>query len=193
VVTVCFSSRTSDPGVYGSRGRGLVDHSIGTAYMARLLAHEVDVDAEQAYLYGLMHDFGKLVILKLAADFGRRTGSPVPADELDEALLRHHAGVGAFALRRWSLPDGLDEPVMCHHNYPAAQVAPREAMVAYLANRLSHRYGFGCDPEPYDMTADPAFAALGLTAAWLASTDDRAPGLYVVANSFLHGGGRAVA
>jgi putative nucleotidyltransferase with HDIG domain len=185
VVTISFGSRTTDPNVYGSQGRDLVDHSIGTAYVARLVADEVDVDAEQAYLYGLLHDIGKLIILKLASDHKRRTGTAVPPAELAEVSTRYHATVGGLAMRRWNLPDGLDEPVMCHHEYLSASVSPKDAMVAHIANKLSHRYGFGCPAEADDFLTDPAAVKLGLTERWLASTDERAPGLYSVARAFL--------
>ena len=54
-------------------------------------------------------------------------------------------------------------------------------MVAYLANRLSHRYGFGCDHDAYNIVCDPAFRELGLDAAWLTGNDGRAQGLFEVA------------
>jgi hypothetical protein len=60
-------------------------------------------------------------------------------------------------------------------------------MVAYLADRLSHRYGFGCEKDDYDVTADPVFEGFGLDAAWLADTDARVPGLYEVARRTLTG------
>ena len=74
VVTVSFASRMHDPRIYGEQGRHLVDHAIGTAYVARLLAERVKIDLEEAFMCGLMHDIGKLVILKLAYDHGRKTG-----------------------------------------------------------------------------------------------------------------------
>jgi hypothetical protein len=57
--------------------------------------------------------------------------------------------------------------------------------VVYLANRLSHKYGFGCDPEDFNPLEDPASAELGLDAAWFDGLDSRAPGLYAVAKQVL--------
>jgi hypothetical protein len=57
--------------------------------------------------------------------------------------------------------------------------------VVYLANRLSHRYGFGCDADGYDPMQDPVVEMLGLDAAWFADLDARAPGLYSVARQTL--------
>jgi hypothetical protein len=60
-------------------------------------------------------------------------------------------------------------------------------MVVYLADRLSHRYGFGCDPDTYNLLGDPVYRDVGLDAEWLADTDARAPGLFEIARSMLTG------
>jgi putative nucleotidyltransferase with HDIG domain len=181
IATVCFSSRMYDPEIYGGLGRLAIEHSIGTAYVARMVAEQADEDEDEAFLYGLLHDIGKLLVLKLAHDYRQRTGATVPAGEVAVAIERHHAHVGGLTLQRWGLPASLEEPIRCHHDYRAATAAPRKAMVAYLANRLSHRYGFGCDPDVYNIVGDPAFRELGLDAAWLTGNDGRAQGLFEVA------------
>jgi len=187
VFAVCFSSRMYDPAIYGEQGRQLIDHGMGTAYLARLVADRADESEDEAFLYGLLHDIGKLLILKLAWDFKRKTTVPVPPDELAAAMEQHHANYGAITLRRWGLPASLDEPVRCHHDYRSATNNPTKAKVAYLANRLSHRYGFGCDPDAYNVLGDPVSREFGLDATWLSDTDAHAPGLYDVARQTLHG------
>jgi HD-like signal output (HDOD) protein len=190
VFTVCFSSKMYDPAIYGEQGRVLIDHGIGTAYLARIIADRADESEDEAFLYGLLHDIGKLLILKLAYDYRRRTGTPVAPEELAAAMDAQHAPFGAVVLRRWGLPASLDEPVRCHHDYRSATHEPRKAMVVYLADRLSHRYGFGCDPDAYNLAGDPVFREFGLDAAWLADTDAHAPGLFDIARATLTGPGR---
>ena len=145
-VTLCISARMQDRNVYGTHGQRLVDHGIGTAYLARLVAEDVDANPETAFLCGLLHDIGKMVILKWhsrSQQADRRR--PLPPAELDELLERWHPMTAGRAFRRWGLPAELDEPVLCHHEYTERQDDRRMAAVVYLANRLSHRYGFGCD------------------------------------------------
>jgi putative nucleotidyltransferase with HDIG domain len=185
VVTVCLASRMHDPEVYGARGSGLVDHALGTAYLARFLAERARVSLDEAFLCGLLHDIGKLVILKQAHRHRRQTGQAVPEAFLDLALLEHHAAMGSVALRKWRLPDTLDEPVLYHHDYLAAPTMRREAAVIYAANLLAHRYGFGCDPQPIDLLADPVSRDLRIDAEWVESLDTRAPGLVQVARQGL--------
>ena len=185
VVTVCFYSRMQDRNVYGERGKPLLEHGIGTAYMARLVAEWADTDEEEAFMYGLLHDIGKLVILKAAYDVRRQVGTPIPEDVLDEVMREMHPHVGAVVLRRWRLPSMLDEPIVCHHDWQLAKVAPKKAAITYFANRLSHRYGFGSAAETADLLADPVCAYLNVDAAWLDQTDKHAPGLFEVAKKIL--------
>jgi putative nucleotidyltransferase with HDIG domain len=185
VITVSFTSRMHDPAIYGRHGRALVDHALGAAYMARLVADSADVDPEEAFLYGLLHDIGKLIIYKLANDHQRKTRQAIAEDELAAVIAAEHAALGGVALRRWKLPESLDAPVRFHHDYRAAPEHQREAAVAYLANRLAHRYGFGCEAEDADLLADPVCAVLGVDAAWLEAADQRAPGLFEVARQAL--------
>lgn len=185
VVTVCFTSRMHDPKIYGTHGPRLVDHAIGTAYLAHLLGDHAGLDPDDAFLCGLFHDIGKLIILKVAHDQKRRSGRAVAPDELEDTLRAHHAAVGGVALRRLGLPGELEEPVVFHHDFEQAPTRPREAALVACANHLSHRYGFGCDADGRDLLAEPAARELGLDAAWLEETDDRAPGLFRVAREFL--------
>ena len=185
VVTVCFYSRMQDRNVYGERGKPLLEHGIGTAYMSRLVAEWAETDEEEAFMYGLLHDIGKLVILKAAYDVRRQQGAPIPEDVLDEVMREMHPHVGAVVLRRWRLPSMLDEPLVCHHDWQLAKIAPKKAAITYFANRLSHRYGFGCEKETADLLADPVCGFLNVDAAWLEQTDKHAPGLFEVAKRIL--------
>ncbi len=185
VVTVCFSSRLYDAQVYGAYGRTLVDHGIGAAYLARITAERAGAPPDEAFLYGLLHDIGKLVILKTIYDYRRQSHATVAPEEITTLLAEEHTAVGGRVLARWQLPLSIQEPVLCHHDFSRATVHPRAAAVAYMANCLAHRYGFGVPPDETAMADDPVFAELGLDDAWLADTDQRAPGLFEIARKML--------
>jgi putative nucleotidyltransferase with HDIG domain len=184
-VTLCVTSRMRDRSVYGPHGQLLVDHGIGTAYVARLVADDAGADPDQAFLCGLLHDIGKMVILKWHHDHMKRTGNSVDAAELSELVQKWHCNIGVLAFRRWGLPAELDEPVLHHHDYTQASTDRLTAAVIYLANRLSHRYGFGCEKDGFEPMSDPVTAELGLDAEWVAEIGQRAPGLFRIAREAL--------
>lgn len=185
VLAVALASKSQDRRVYGERGAALFDHALGTAYLGALVAEAARADASEAFLCGLLHDVGKLVILMFAYQHDLRGEGTVPEREVEQALADHHAAMGARALSRWNLPESVKEPIACHHDLASARLDPRQAAVCALANRLSHRYGFGCAADPDDLSNDPAFTLLRLDAAWLAATDERAPRLVAVARTTL--------
>jgi putative nucleotidyltransferase with HDIG domain len=185
VVTVSFTSRMHDPKIYGDRGREHADHAVGTAYLARLVAEKTGSDLDEAFLCGLLHDIGKLVVLKLAHDHGKKTGKPIPPEEVEAAIIARHAWLGGLTLQRWKLPDAVIEPVTFHHDYTQADTRHRQTAVIYAANLLAHRYGFGCPPNGREFLEDPVAEFLKLDATWLEATDVHAPGLYEVARQIL--------
>ena len=180
VTATCLSSMLADRRVYGNHGRELLDHGIGTAYVAWLLADAAGEPPDEAFVCGLLHDIGKLLIQKLARDPNAGVMRP-DADELDAFITERHAEFGGHLLKWWRLPTRLMEPIVCHHTPELAASRPTAAALAYAANRLSHRYGFGCAREDEDLLADPMFAKIGVDAVALKRIDERAPGLYDVA------------
>ena len=70
-------------------------------------------------------------------------GVPTPSSQEIETVCRdRHAEIGARLLRQWQLPEALESPVRYHHDPAASPTHSHESAVTYMANRLSHRYGF---------------------------------------------------
>jgi len=183
VTAVCVASLLAHRGTYGSRGRDLIDHGIGTAYIAWFLAEAAGKSRDEAFVCGLLHDIGKLLIHQLANR--PPAGVPKPAtDELAEVMLEKHAIFGGDLLRWWHLPKPLSDAVTFHHDPVHAEQHVRGASVAYAANRLAHRYGFGCPPEEFDPLTDPVFADIHVEAAALARIDSQARHMYEMTRQF---------
>jgi putative nucleotidyltransferase with HDIG domain len=156
-------------------------HSSATAAIARLLAHGTQVAAE-AFLCGLMHDIGKLMILQ--TDFapygedGAELDAPDAAHACEREALRYdHALLGAFVLGEWGFGEPITTVVALHHQpVRAAQVGKRvDDLVSYvrLADRieyvLRHYDGEPLRPICEALAADAAAARLGVDARSLES------------------------
>jgi HD-like signal output (HDOD) protein len=186
VTAACLTSRFKDPRIYGSHGRDIMDHSVGTAYLARLIADRAGESPDEAFLYGLLHDIGKLLVLKLAHDFPRRSADDPSDEDVAALIVELHGELGGRLVRQWQLPRRLHDPLVWHHQPDRAEHDPRAAAVAYAANRLAHRYGFGCSRDDLDPLTDPVFASIGVDAQGLAQIDSHAPGLFEVARQIVH-------
>jgi len=184
VVTVSMHSQVKSPEVYGQEGARFIEHAIGTAYVAHMVAEQAREDVDEAFLCGLLHDLGKLVILRTAHDYQQKHKIVIRGNELQAALTDHHATCGALALQFWNVPPDVCEIVRHHHAFEQAG-DPQAAAVCYAANLLSHRYGFGCLPDGDAVLEDAVFAYLKLDAEWMARADVRAPGLFSAARQAL--------
>jgi putative nucleotidyltransferase with HDIG domain len=176
VVAGCLNAQLVDPKVYGAHGRQIVDHSLGTALVASSLAKKSGTSGEM-FLGGLLHDIGKLLILKLAHDVRVNSENGPMNDEVGAVLAERHAQMGGWLAARWSMPPALSDPIAWHHD-PEWTEDYASATIIYSANRLAHRYGFGCEPDPSDILTDPVLAELGIDEMRLAALDAEAPALY---------------
>jgi putative nucleotidyltransferase with HDIG domain len=184
VVTVSMQSQFKSSDAYGQESFRFTEHAIGTAYVAHLIADHTRGDVDEAFLCGLLHDIGKLVILKTAHEYQQKHSMVIRPDELQTALAQHHAVCGALALGFWNVPDEVRQVVEYHHAFEEAP-DPQAAAICYAANLLSHRYGFGCPAMGDDVLEDAVFPYLELDEAWIAKADVRAPGLFNAARQAL--------
>ena len=130
---------------------GLWQHAQGCALGARWLAGRCDylALADQAYVAGLLHDIGKLVLL---AALQTVASDSDPDMELSEALVREvlstmHVEQGLRLFDEWHLPEVYRAVVLQHH---AEELESQDTMLALvkLANSGCHRIGLGLDKNP---------------------------------------------
>lgn len=179
VLAACLQAQAADQKVYGKAGARIVDHSLGTALIALRLGPRKQ--AGELFLGGLLHDVGKLLILKIAHD--TRSAFPDLTDgEVETIVAERHAQMGGWLAARWQLPEALSELIAWHHHPDWAE---RYEMVSTIriASRLAYRYGFGGEARTDDLLEDPACEAVGLDADRLAELDGDAPDLFATARS----------
>lgn len=110
-------------------------HAQRTAAVARAVAPAFGAAPERAYVAGLLHDVGKLVLLDRAAGAGA-TGVAWPA--LRAGLLALHEPLGALAVARWGLGDDVARAVGGHHRRAAPPDRDAVAEAVFLAERADH-------------------------------------------------------
>lgn len=103
---------------------GFWSHSLQVAELSRGIALRLDrADFEEAYLAGLLHDVGQLLLL---GGMGGRYGALLAWSRDEEALLAlerpelgtDHAAVGAWLVDQWRLSSFMADAVLFHHCRP---------------------------------------------------------------------------
>ncbi|HPQ69260.1 MAG TPA: HDOD domain-containing protein [bacterium] len=167
VFGVAMGERIFRSKMFGDLVRQMWEHSLTVAYIAKEIATLKRVDAEYAFLCGLMHDVGKPLVLETLEEIVKRTeGKLRPEAELVNGLLQdYHAAVGGLMARAWNFPATLHDVIRYHHEYDEAGPAQRMALITYTANQFAHAMGFGSymDEEPMEIAGDHALTALNLS------------------------------
>lgn len=147
------------PGYSLSRG-ALWQHSIQSAMIAKNLARKCGFPfPEQAFVAGLIHDIGKVVLNTYVGtqyqeiiDLVQK--EQIPFMEAEKRILGFsHAEVGAKLAAKWDLPNELVEAIACHHSPLEAATAPQLTALVHVADAVALMLGFGlgCDGLLYPL------------------------------------------
>lgn len=147
----------------------LWNHSVTVALAAREIAGRCGGDREMAFLGGLLHDIGKIVVLRTVAEIKRRD----PARKLSRTSLfmlfdSLHCRIGEGLFEKWKLPLAIREMVRDHHATDLVN-RPRHVQIVAFADRVAARLGESLSPDETLVLHElPLAAALGLDETALA-------------------------
>ena len=171
--------------VFGSIPREILDmrsfwrHSLSCGVLARLLAVNAGhPNEERCFVAGLLHDIGRLVMLKnhpahvaQAITQSAAEGRPLFDSERDLWSF-DHAMLGGRLLASWKFPSALERAVGEHHQPGVRNIHPDAALV-HLADIMTHALGMGQSGSSVAPPLSPAVwehlnipgSALGFAAA----------------------------
>lgn len=162
---------------FGLTEKLLWEHSFGAGLAARIIASDRRlVNAEEAFLGGLFHDLGKIIMNFLDKDtfleaMQRCYNDGIEFDEAEKSLFPYsHEEVGALVIKKWNFPDHLMKAVMAHHSLALPDdedpYLMRLTCVVSLANIFCHRFGIGTigGASEIDVAASAPATQLGLAA-----------------------------
>jgi len=154
-------------------------HGLACAGLARRIAPQGE-QAEYAFLAGMLHDIGKLVLASRAPKVMRRMlqkrrgRESTPSSREREISGASHARIGAYLLGLWGLEQPLVEAVAFHHEPASVGASGLDlATIVHIADALAHeienqRAGLEED-APIDRAHLERLGLLGELDAWRAA------------------------
>lgn len=148
---------------YGLTEKMLWEHSFGAGLAARIIARSTRaVNEEEAFLAGLFHDIGKIVMNtmdnhKFQTAIQLCYNDDMTFKEAERMVFSYsHCEVGALVVKKWNFPDSLVSAVARHHDFEfepdTDPYQVRLACVTGLANLFCHHAGVGTrEPEPVEI------------------------------------------
>lgn len=132
------------------------EHSTGAALAAKVIAGRSGYSVpEEAFSCALLHDMGKMVMLKNQKHIYQEIlnqvycGSTTFCEAEQEAFGYTHAHLGALLAMKWRFPERLVEGILYHHDFEGAPAQKQLAAVVALADAMmvTLEVGFRKDPE----------------------------------------------
>lgn len=128
----------------------LWQHSMGCAFATGMLSNCLDfgVFQQEAFSAGLLHDIGKLLILKVIAEKKRVNAALAVSDELlFGAMDLLHAEQGYLLLRQIQMPETIAAIARDHH-LPDFESNNYIFPLVRMANQICHQMGIGLKHDP---------------------------------------------
>jgi HD-like signal output (HDOD) protein len=142
----------SDRDEFGQFRRSIFDHSLCTAIGARVLGRARRISGEKAFVAGLLHDLGLIVLVCYRKELFRQLVDTMEArqvgvHEVEEEILGFsHAELGALVAAEWKFPPGLCEALRYHHDPSQAVIDPGLALAVHAGDWLAKRLEVGFVP-----------------------------------------------
>ncbi len=144
-------------------------HCNKTAFYARIIASikKKSSLSDNAYIGGLLHDLGKIVLLSTDIKLVERIAETVKNRKIVTSTVMEeisigisHSAIGELIASRWNFPEYLVEVIKCHHDPLRSRPDYRDVVNAvYLANMIC---GIETRKYHYDYLDEDILASFGI-------------------------------
>lgn len=136
--------------------------SLASACVMRSLSAYTDLDPDAAFVSGLLHDVGNVIVLRIVSQHENLMGAKVDSETFEYLCQECHQEFGELVADAWDLPPQLKELIQNHHVYPAEDDALRtERLALLLTDMINQMLGYG-PSAAYDLLESRPVRDLGL-------------------------------
>lgn len=154
---------------FGLTEKLLWEHSLACASAAKRVARAIRFSkVEEAFLAGLMHDIGKIILniklpdqmMEIVQETYNNPGSTFYELELKQFGFTH-AQVGKLVAKKWNFAEEIEEAIGNHHRPEKSAIMPALSHITSLANAFCNKLEIGPVRAPdLDLAEFPSAKAL---------------------------------
>jgi HD-like signal output (HDOD) protein len=157
--SVAASCRHADPELADLIWR----RSLASAVIMRGLAPLCGVNQEEAFLIGLLHDIGHVMVLRVVNAHQRIAGHLIDLPIFEHLAHECHQVFGELLADAWKLPPGIKGLIADHHAGPPAHDPQRTERWMLLATDMICALLNYAPSAPYDLLRSRPVQELGLS------------------------------
>ena len=149
----------------------VLHHSMTVGMIAKQLARDMGANHEQAFICGLLHDLGRIIMLEMLSGYDI---APVKRDKL---IYDFHSTLGSLAAKKWCFSEDIQESIRFHHEPAGALQHQKLVEIIHLSDLLAKN----------QLTAEDAASASfsQLDAEYIAAFTDHLDELYQEIDSII--------
>ena len=109
----------------------ILHHSMMVGMIAKQLARDMGTNHDQAFICGLLHDIGWIVMLEMLSKYD------LTKEKRDDLMRVHHTTLGALVAKKWNFSEEIQEVIKNHHLPEKAEAHQQLVQVIYLSDQLA--------------------------------------------------------
>ncbi len=137
-------------------------HSLACAYGSRAIAKKLELGSiEIFFLMGLMHDIGKVLLIKALSEMPSLK-LLLRKQDITESVQQYHCVFGESVLQRWGFNKVFIEAAKFHEGDVFSPSTEKGILVVNLSNYLTRNIGYSLFDEEVDLSALKSRELLGM-------------------------------
>lgn len=109
----------------------ILHHSMMVGMIAKQLSLDMGGNHDQAFVCGLLHDLGRVVMLEMLSKYDLDNAKQ------EQLVSAHHEALGALIAKKWNFSDEIQEVIRYHHEPDKAKNYPQLVQIVYMSNLLA--------------------------------------------------------